>query len=98
VSFDVASREYDISRIDGLPPSQVSTFSDAQLKRIRSSSARKKKGLIYLSGQRLQEDNKFWRTAYLKWRVQASALRRRFGGSDWHTDLRAGGWYREPCG
>ena len=44
VSFDVASREYDISRIDGLPPSQVSTFSDAQLKRIRSSSARKKKG------------------------------------------------------
>lgn len=42
--FKFASREYDVSRIDGLPPSQVSTFSDAQLKRIRSSSARKKVG------------------------------------------------------
>ena len=37
-------REYDTSRIDGLPPSQVSTFTEAQLKRIRSSSARKKVG------------------------------------------------------
>ena len=44
VSFDLKPREYDISRIDGLPPSQVSTFTDAQLKRIRSSSARKKVG------------------------------------------------------
>ena len=44
VSFDFEKREYDTSRIDGLPPSQVSTFSEAQLKRIRSSSARKKKG------------------------------------------------------
>ena len=44
VSFDLKSRDYDTSRIDGLPPSQVSTFSEAQLKRIRSSSARKKMG------------------------------------------------------
>ena len=44
VSFDLKPREYDTSRIDGLPPSQVSTFSEAQLKRIRSSSARKKTG------------------------------------------------------
>ena len=44
IKFDLAARDYDISRIDGLPPSQVSTFTDAQLKRIRSSSARKKVG------------------------------------------------------
>ena len=44
IRFDLAARDYDISRIDGLPPSQVSTFSEAQLKRIRASSARKKVG------------------------------------------------------
>ncbi|WP_409432194.1 M23 family metallopeptidase [Litorimonas sp. RW-G-Af-16] len=44
VSFDFTPRSYDTSRIDGLPPSQVSTFTEAQLKRIRSSSARKKQG------------------------------------------------------
>ena len=44
VTFDLKPRDYDTSRIDGLPPSQVSTFSEAQLKRIRSSSARKKVG------------------------------------------------------
>lgn len=44
ISFDLQRRDYDTSRIDGLPPSQVSTFSEAQLKRIRSSSARKKAG------------------------------------------------------
>ena len=44
ITFDLAKREYDTSRIDGLPPSQVSTFTEAQLKRIRSSSARKKAG------------------------------------------------------
>ncbi len=43
-TFEIAPREYAISRIDGLPPSQVSTFTDAQLKRIRASSARKKIG------------------------------------------------------
>ena len=37
-------REYTISRIDGLPPSQVSTFSDEQVAHIRASSKRKKKG------------------------------------------------------
>lgn len=42
--LNITPREYAISRIDGLPPSQVSTFSDAQLKHIRASSARKKKG------------------------------------------------------
>ena len=42
--YSLKPRTYDTSRIDGLPPSQVSTFSDAQLKRIRSSSARKKVG------------------------------------------------------
>lgn len=44
IMFELEPREYDTSRIDGLPPSQVSTFTDAQLKRIRSSSARKKVG------------------------------------------------------
>ena len=44
VSFDLPKREYDTSRIDGLPPSQVSTFTEAQLKQIRASSARKKVG------------------------------------------------------
>jgi len=44
VTFDLTMREYDISRINGLPPSQVSTFTDAQLKHIRASSARKKVG------------------------------------------------------
>ena len=44
INFDLKPRDYDTSRIDGLPPSQVSTFTEAQLKRIRSSSARKKVG------------------------------------------------------
>lgn len=44
LTFNIAPREYAISRIDGLPPSQVSTFTDAQLVRIRASSARKKVG------------------------------------------------------
>ncbi len=51
VSFDLKKREYDTSRIDGLPPSQVSTFTEAQLKRIRSSSARKKQGFASRSEQ-----------------------------------------------
>ena len=44
VPIKIAPREYTISRIDGLPPSQVSNYTKAQLARIRSSSARKKKG------------------------------------------------------
>ena len=42
--ISVEARRYKEQRIDGLPPSQVSTYSDADLKRIRSSSARKKVG------------------------------------------------------
>ncbi len=42
--ISVEARQYKEQRIDGLPPSQVSTYSDADLKRIRSSSARKKVG------------------------------------------------------
>ena len=44
IAYSFKPRSYDISRIDGLPPSQVSTFNEEQLKRIRSSSARKKIG------------------------------------------------------
>jgi len=44
LEFNIKSREWDVSRIDGLPPSQVSTFNEAQLKRIKASSAKKKKG------------------------------------------------------
>jgi len=44
IDFKIKPRDYDTSRIDGLPPSQVSIFTPAQLKRIRSSSARKKIG------------------------------------------------------
>jgi len=44
IQIPIKPREYAVSRIDGLPPSQVSTFSDDQLVRIRASSARKKKG------------------------------------------------------
>lgn len=42
--FDVEAREYDVQRIDGLPPSQVSTFTEKQLVHIKASSARKKVG------------------------------------------------------
>lgn len=44
LSFNFTQRDWDISKIDGLPPSQVSTFTDAQLKKIRSASAKKKQG------------------------------------------------------
>jgi len=44
IEYNLETRDYDISRLDGLPPSQVSTFTEAQLKRIRASSARKKTG------------------------------------------------------
>ena len=43
-TLTLAPRKYAISRIDGLPPSQVSTFTEKQLVRIRASSARKKTG------------------------------------------------------
>jgi len=44
LKLKISPRPYDISRIDGLPPSQVSTFTEKQLVRIRASSARKKTG------------------------------------------------------
>lgn len=44
IDYNFTPRDYKISRIDGLPPSQVSSFSEAQLKKIRSSTARKTKG------------------------------------------------------
>lgn len=43
-TYKIAQQSYKISRINGLPPSQVSTFSKAQLAHIRAASARKKKG------------------------------------------------------
>ncbi len=45
VYYDLSQRDYDVSRIDGLPPSQVSTFNETQLAHIRASSARKKEAL-----------------------------------------------------
>jgi murein DD-endopeptidase MepM/ murein hydrolase activator NlpD len=42
--LNIAAREYNVQRIDGLPPSQVSNYSKTQLAHIRNSSARKKKG------------------------------------------------------
>ncbi|PHS77135.1 MAG: peptidase M24 [Robiginitomaculum sp.] len=44
IQIPIKPREYVVSRIDGLPPSQVSTFTEKQLVRIRASSARKKTG------------------------------------------------------
>ena len=44
VEYNFTPRDYKISRIDGLPPSQVSSFNEQQLKRIRSSTARKSVG------------------------------------------------------
>ena len=44
LNLSIDTQDYSISRIDGLPPSQVSTFTDEQLKRIRSSTARKSVG------------------------------------------------------
>lgn len=40
----IAPREFAVSRIDGLPPSQVSEYTPEQLARIEASSARKEAG------------------------------------------------------
>ena len=42
VNFDIRKRDYDISRIDGLPRNMVSEYTEEELARIRSASARKK--------------------------------------------------------
>jgi len=44
VKFDVKPRDWDISRIDGLPKNQVSEYTPEELKRIRAATARKKVG------------------------------------------------------
>lgn len=44
VDFDIEPREYDISRIDGLPKKFVSEYTPEQLKQIRKASALKKVG------------------------------------------------------
>ena len=44
VDFDITPREYDTSRIDGLPKKFVSEYTADQLKQIRAASAHKKIG------------------------------------------------------
>jgi murein DD-endopeptidase MepM/ murein hydrolase activator NlpD len=44
IDFDIAPREYDTSRIDGLPKKFVSEYTAEQLKQIRAASALKKVG------------------------------------------------------
>ena len=44
VDFNIAPREWDISRIDGLPSNMVSEYTEDELKRIRAATARKKVG------------------------------------------------------
>jgi murein DD-endopeptidase MepM/ murein hydrolase activator NlpD len=43
-AFAIERRDYSISRIDGLPPSQVDTYTESELRRIEASSARKRVG------------------------------------------------------
>ena len=44
LEFDIEPREYDTSRIDGLPKNMVSEYTPEELRRIRAATARKKKG------------------------------------------------------
>ena len=44
IDFDLTPREWDISRIDGLPKNMVSEYTEEELARIRRASARKKVG------------------------------------------------------
>ncbi len=44
VDFDIQKRDYDISRIDGLPKNMVSEYTPEELARIRKASALKKVG------------------------------------------------------
>ena len=41
LDFIIPKRDYSISKIDGLPPSQVSSFNEEQLKKIKISSRKK---------------------------------------------------------
>ncbi len=44
VSFDLSPRDYDTSKIDGLPSNMVNEYTEEELKRIRAATARKKIG------------------------------------------------------
>ena len=44
VDFDIQKRDYDISRIDGLPKNMVSEYTPEEIARIRKASALKKVG------------------------------------------------------
>jgi len=44
VNFTIEPREYDTSRINGLPSNMVNEYTEAELKRIRAATARKKVG------------------------------------------------------
>jgi murein DD-endopeptidase MepM/ murein hydrolase activator NlpD len=44
VSFDLSPRDYDTSKIDGLPSNMVNEYTEEKLKRIRAATARKKVG------------------------------------------------------
>lgn len=50
-TLEITQREYSVQSIDGLPPSQVSTFTEKQLAHIRASTARKKVGLTSRSDE-----------------------------------------------
>lgn len=44
VNFTIEPRDYDISRIDGLPSNMVNEYTEEELARIRAATARKKVG------------------------------------------------------
>lgn len=44
IDFDIEKRDYDISRIDGLPKNMFSEYTKEELARIRAATARKKVG------------------------------------------------------
>lgn len=44
IEYSFENREYDVSNVTGLPPSQVSTFTKEQLAHIKRSSAKKAEG------------------------------------------------------
>lgn len=50
LEYNFDAREYDVSHVTGLPPSQVGNYTEKQLAHIRASSARKKEGFASRSG------------------------------------------------